>query len=282
MKRTFIQFALIAAVISVAYAGVAFTSAKIYKKQGDFAKAMEFYDQAAVEESDNLDVFFERGELLGMIAMEPANIGLRKKIAGDAENPQLAVIKMMLSDFDVLRAKEDDKKAKKHLKDIDKIIEGYWWDFYSIAVDADSIYRAKAESGNTEGIEKDITKGLAAASVANLLDPNNWSSRFVYAQLKGYQEKDSSFVDAWQNAIMALEGSELKKKEPENFGNNMRYANLQLIQYYYSGEDYLNTLRIADRLLSNEPGLIDAVQYKAYALATLANDGVVLKPKEIL
>lgn len=47
---------------------------------------------------------------------------------------------------------------------------------------------------------------------------------------------------------------------------------MQLIQYYYSHEDYKNTLLIADRMMNDEPGLVEAVQYKAYALATMAND----------
>lgn len=272
MKRTFTIIALFAFALSVAYAGVSFTSAKIYKQQGDFAKAMEFYDQAATEEPDNAEVFFQRGELLGIIAMENAHIGLRKKIAGESENPKLTVLQKMVADFDVVRGMKDDKKAKKALKKIDEITQGYWWDFYSVAVDADSIYKAKHDAGETEGLENTIKSGLDASSVAIMLDPSNWSSRFVYAQLKGYQEKDDTFISAWEDAIAALENSELKTKQVEDFTNNRRYANLQLIQYYYSHEDYKNTLLIADRMMNDEPGLVEAVQYKAYALATMAND----------
>ncbi|MBK6766852.1 MAG: tetratricopeptide repeat protein [bacterium] len=45
------------------------TSAKIYKKQGEFAKALEFYDQAVAKDPSDPEALFERGELLGEIAM---------------------------------------------------------------------------------------------------------------------------------------------------------------------------------------------------------------------
>ncbi|MCB9357110.1 MAG: hypothetical protein H6506_05055 [Calditrichaeota bacterium] len=304
MYRTFL--AILAFVISVlpALAGVAHTSARIYKKQGEIAKSMEFFDQAATEEPDNLDVFFERGELLGMIAMDDAQIALRKKLAGDSENPQRTVLEMMVRDFDRVRRSGDDKKAKKLLKKMDSQIEEYWWSFYGKAVGADSSYRAVMDSfrvmdrpafadllnlndaTKAEFLSSDqaadsilalytdrvLNNGIDAANVSIMLDPKHWSSRFVYAQLVGFKNKDETYITAWRDALTALRNSEIKSEDAEGYKNNIEYAHLQLIQFFYAHEDFERTLEIADEMLKEDPKSIDAVQYKAFALATMAGD----------
>ncbi len=272
MKRTFSFVILLAVFASVATAGMELTSAKIYKKQGEIAKAIEFYDLAVAKEPDNAEALFERGELLGIIAMDQSQVGLRKKIAGETDTPQREVLKKMVADFDAVRAMGDDKKAKKYAKKIDEIIQDIWWEFYGKAVASDSVYRGMEESGSLENSEAVINNGLAAATTAIMLDPGHWSSRFVYAQLKGFQERDDDYVAAWSEALSALDNSDLKSNDPETYASNRTYVNLQLIQYFYSKSDYVKTLEIADRMLSDEPGLVEAVQYKAYALATMASD----------
>ena len=79
MKRNLL-FVLICAFASTSlWAGVELTSAKIYKKQGEFAKAIEFYDQAVAKDPTDPEALFERGELVGQIAMDDQHIGIRKK-----------------------------------------------------------------------------------------------------------------------------------------------------------------------------------------------------------
>ncbi len=271
MKRTFFIVVLMLVVSSSVYAGLELTSAKIYKKQGDFAKSMEFYDQAVAKEPDNAEAVYERGELLGMIAMDQAQVGIRKRIAGDVPDPQVALLERMVKDFDAVRGM-DEKQTKKYLKKIDQIIDDDWWVFYGKAVQQDSVYRAMESTGNMENVQAVVNTGLAAASTAIMLNPKHWSSRFVYAQMLGLQQKDDAYVKAWQDALVALDNSDLKAKEPDGFKSNRRYGNLQLIQYYYAKDDYTKTLEMADLMLKEEPDLTEAVQYKAFSLATLAND----------
>ncbi len=274
MKRTFTFVILVLACTSLAMAGMELTSAKIYRKQNEIVKAMEFYDQAVAKEPDNAEAVFERGELLGIIAMDQAQVGVRKKVAGDVDDPQLAVLERMVKDFDAVRAMAagGDKKAQKYEKKIKTISEGYWWEFYSKAVGADSSYRAMEKSGSMENANAVVESGLKSASVAIKIDPQHWSSRFVFAQLRGFQAKDEGFVNAWHEAIAALDNSDLKTKDPDNYKNNRYYAQLQLIQNYYAKEDYAKTLEAADLMLADDPASVEAVQYKAFALATMASD----------
>lgn len=274
MKRTFSFLILFLACASLATAGMELTSAKIYRKQGEIVKAMEFYDQAVAKEPDNAEAVFERGELLGIIAMDQAQVGVRKKIAGEVDDPQLAVLEKMVKDFDAVHAMAagGDKKAQKFEKKIKTISEAYWWEFYSKAVGADSTYRAMEAAGSMENGNAVLEQGLKAASVAVKIDPQHWSSRFVYAQLRGFQTKDEEFVAAWHEAITALDNSDLKTKDAENYKHNRYYAQLQLIQNYYAKEDYAKTLETADIMLADDPTSVEPVQYKAFALATMASD----------
>ncbi len=304
MKRNLL-FVLICAFASTSlWAGVELTSAKIYKKQGEFAKAIEFYDQAVAKDPTDPEALFERGELLGQIAMDDQHVGLRKKVSGGAENPQLALLERMIKDFDAVRATGDEKKIKKILKKMDEQVQGYWWTFYAQAVGADSVYRAneiafreltpdsfvkvvhfdsltaaifvgdaKAADSIFMSIQtKTVNNGVSAAGTSIKLDPKHWSSRFVFAQLRGFQQKDEGFVKAWEEALEALENSKLKTEEPDNFTKNLEYGRLQLIQHYYAKQDFQNTLRIADLLLVADSSSVEAVQYKAFALATMAGD----------
>ncbi|MBL0060260.1 MAG: tetratricopeptide repeat protein [bacterium] len=274
MKRTFSFLILVLACASLAMAGMELTSAKIYRKQNEIAKAMEFYDQAVAKEPDNAEAVYERGELLGIIAMDPAQIGVRKKIAGDVDDPQMVVLDRMVKDFDAVRvmATGGDKKAQKYEKKIKTISDEYWWEFYSKAVAADSAYRAMEAAGSMENANAVVDQGLKSALVAIKIDPKHWSSRFVFAQLRGFQAKDDGFVAAWHEAMTALDSSDMKTKEPENYKHNHYYAHLQLIQNYYAQENYAKTLEVADEMLADDPGSVEAVQYKAFALATMASD----------
>lgn len=274
MKRIITFIILMSVGAAAAFAGMELQSAKIYKKQGEIAKAIEFYDQAVGKEPDNAEALFERGELLGMIAMDNVHTGLRKKLAGESTDAQRSVLERAIADFKGVRelSASGDKKAKKYESKMQDIIERYWWEFYSKAVAADSSYRAMEEANSMENATVVVEQGLKAAETAIMIDPEHWSSRFVYAQLKGFQERDESFVKAWEEAGTALENSDLKTKEPENYKNNRYYVQLQLIQHYYSSQDYLKTIEMADRMLTEDPGSVEAVQYKAFSLATMAND----------
>jgi len=255
-----------------ALASVELTSARIYKKQGEIAKSIEYYDLAVAKEPDNIDALAERGQLLGQIAMDAAHTGLRKKIAGDAANPQRFVLERMMGDFDAVRAKGDEKKVKKLAKDFDKQVQEYWWEFYSEAVAQDTTYKGMQARDSMENAEAVLSKGLESAEVAMALQPNDWSSHFVYSELLGFKGKDEAYVNAWTHALDVLQNSTLRTEKPEEYKSNLRYGRLQLIQNAYATENHSETLRIADEMLAEEPGNVEAVQYKAFTLATMASD----------
>lgn len=274
MMRKFSFMTFVLAYATTAIAGMELQSAKIYKKQGEIAKAIEFYDLAVSKEPDNAEALFERGELLGTIAMDNSQMGVRKKVAGDVSDPQRAVLERVIKDFDGVRsmAASGDKKAKKFESKVKDIVERYWWEFYSKAVAADSNYREMEATNSLENANAVLDQGLKAAEIAIMIDPSHWSSRFVYAQLCGFQGKDENYVRAWDEAITALDNSEMKVKEPENYKSNRYYAQLQLIQFHYAKEDLHKTIEMADRMLAEDSTSVEAVQYKAFSLASMAND----------
>ncbi|MBK8130299.1 MAG: tetratricopeptide repeat protein [bacterium] len=272
MKRTFFLMLVLAVAAHSAWASVELTSARIYKKQGELAKAAEFYDLAITKEPDNLEARAERGELLGMVAMDAAQMGLRKRLSGDAENPQHVLLDRMMQDYTAVKQAGDDKKIKKLLKALDGQVQEYWWEFYSKALSQDTTYKGMMARESMENAETVIGVGLQNAELAMLLMPGDWSSHFVYAELIGFKGKDDAYVAAWQDALNMLENSSLRTEKPEDYENNRRYARLQLIQHSYATENHAQTIQLADQLLADEPSNVEAVQYKAFSLATLAND----------
>ncbi|MCC6476747.1 tetratricopeptide repeat protein [bacterium] len=289
MKKSII-FLLTALIVSAAaWAGMEMTSARIYKKQGDLARAVDFYNQEITKNPSNIEAVFERGELLGQIAMSDEHVGVRKQVAGESENPKLALLEKMIADFATVRSSADAKMLKKLDKKMKAQVEEYWWEFYKKAVAADSVCRVAKTEGRLLDLRSQLEEGLSAAETAIKIDPPNWSSKFVYAQLIGYMQDDDfrvtdiddsagvilnmdDYVEAWYQAIEALESSSLKLDNPEGFANNRRYARLQLAQHFFALEQYLKTLQMADQLLADEPGLVEAIQYQAFSLATLAGD----------
>jgi tetratricopeptide (TPR) repeat protein len=266
-------FLLTALIVSAAaWAGMEMTSARIYKKQGDLARAVDFYNQEITKNPSNIEAVFERGELLGQIAMSDEHVGVRKQVAGESENPKLVLLEKMIADFATVRSSADAKMLKKLDKKMKSQVEEYWWEFYKKAVAADSVCRVASQEQRIAEVEPTLADGVNCASIAIKLDPPNWSSRFVYAQLLGYKQKDESYELAWYDALSALDSSNLKNENAEGFANNRRYARLQLAQHFFALEQYLKTLQMADQLLADEPGLVEAIQYQAFSLATLAGD----------
>jgi hypothetical protein len=139
MKRVILPL-FVLGLTMIALAGADLTSARIYRNQGDLAKAISFFNQEIEKAPDSYAAIFERGEVYGMVAMDPSKKGVLRDMAGDAADPQQELLKKMLADFNVLRNLQDESqkdKNKKSLKKIDSILREYWTEFYNGAVEAD-------------------------------------------------------------------------------------------------------------------------------------------------
>ena len=69
MKRVILPLLLLGLTMN-AMAGADLTSARIYRNQGDLAKAISFFNQEIEKSPDSYTAIFERGEVYGMIAMD--------------------------------------------------------------------------------------------------------------------------------------------------------------------------------------------------------------------
>lgn len=258
MKKTWFTLAILATVAVVFAGGMEMTSARLYKKQGEWLKSLQFYDTELQKNPTNGEAYFERGELLGEIAMDPGKSGLAQEIAGDATNPQRALIERMLSDFDKSKANADDKTAKRLAKKMNEITAEVWNTFYVNAVRHDSMVA--------------YDKALEQADMAILLMPHDWRAFGLKAQILDKLEKPAEALNAWQSAHRYLSQSDWGKEKPEEYGQAMDIIHGRLLEGYYNSGQYDKTIEFADEVLKTRPGNPDAIQFKAFSLAQMASD----------
>ena len=70
MKKQTICLVIFLLGTMVAQAGMELTSARVYRKQGDYKQALEWYSRAIEADPDNIVAHYEKGELLGEMADE--------------------------------------------------------------------------------------------------------------------------------------------------------------------------------------------------------------------
>jgi tetratricopeptide (TPR) repeat protein len=282
-----------------ALAGADLTSARIYRNQGDLAKAISFFNQEIEKAPDSYAAIFERGEVYGMIAMDPSKKGVLRDIAGDAADPQREILKKMLADFDVLRNLSDESakdKNKKNLKKIDSILREYWTEFYNGAVDSDIKHAealAKVDSlaalgdttrlpeGSTEKTQFEIQTDLAKeyeelvlrqTENAILLIPEEWNPFALKAQAIDRAHRVDEANKVWETALAALAASDLKDKDKAKYDEAWLIIQLHLLQNYYNYSNYPSAVIVADQILAEIPDNEDAIVFKGFALTNMAND----------
>lgn len=106
----------------VAYAGMELTSARVYRKQGELQKALEWYDRAIAADPADVVAHFEKGELLGQMAEE------QKKA-------ELFVEMRKAFDGVLNLADKEPKQVKKYQSQIDGLVEKYWIAQYNEAIE---------------------------------------------------------------------------------------------------------------------------------------------------
>jgi tetratricopeptide (TPR) repeat protein len=275
MKRTFV-FAVLLIAAGMALATVELTSARLYKKQGEWLKSLQNYDEELRKRPESLDAYFERGELLKDIAADPAKADLVQQIAGDNPNPQLELYDRMLTDFreaQTARSAKDEGTAKKLKKKIEVILQDLWARFYFQAVQNDSSYtRATAVGAETPDPRTFLQAALENLDMAIRMVPAKWNAYGLKAQICAKLDDRHSAAENWRLAMEKIEASGAAKDDPQAYRQAIEVIRANLLEQYYAMDRYDDAIRLADDILRVEPENADAVQFRAFSLARKASD----------
>lgn len=279
--RTSMVIAAVMAIAGALFAGMELSSARLYRKQGEWLKSLEFYNQALEKEPDNLAAYFERGELYKDIAADPAKAGMAKEIAGDAPDAAAELYDRMLADFrnaQTPHSDKDEKDAKKITKDVNKILQERWNHFYFQAVQFDSVFSARMAAGETaEAAAPSANQALRELDLAIKVQPEKWNAFGLKAQIFGRLGDRAAALDNWTLARQTIEKSDMRKKEPDDYDQAIAVIFGNLLENNYNLDRYPETVHIADEILKQNPESVDAVQFKAFALAQMATDDSLTK-----
>jgi tetratricopeptide (TPR) repeat protein len=282
MKRTLI-FLIVLAVAGLAFASMELSSARLYRKQGEWLKSLQFYDQAAQIEKENPEVYFERGQLYCDIARDTSKVDMARQIAGSDPNPERVLYTRMLADFKTALTptdKSDQGLLKKLKKKVDSILDERWMHFYADAVGEDTMYTyVSKESKDSIEIAKHryLPKGLLALDYAIMMLPDKWNAYGMKAQI--YTKLDSTRLSAenWGFAIQKIESAEKAQRESEDYKNGLAIALEALMVDYYNLGKPDSVMKYADRVLAQEPLNINAIELRANILAQKAADTTLTK-----
>jgi len=272
MKRTFLLTTLTLLIFAgLAAASMELTSARVYVKQHEYGKALQFYDQALQKEPDNLEAHEERGEVLHTIASDTSLAELAKQIATDKANPQPELYDRMLADFKLAQTPHksgDDGVIKKLTKKIDTILENTWDHFYFLALKDDSSF---ADT-------KDKSKQFAALHDLDLaikVLPTKWNAYGFKAQILTKMDSTAASAENWKLALKyntEADKSKLEDKAKLQYTEGAAIARESLLIDYYNLGRSNDVLALADEIMKSDPGNLNAIQLKANTLAKLAGD----------
>jgi tetratricopeptide (TPR) repeat protein len=272
MKKATVFFVLLA-VVSLAFAGMELTSARVYRKQGDLLKSLNFYDQAMQKEPTNVEVYMERGEIYHDIALEPAKADLAKQLTNNAPNPQDVLLDRMLADFkeaQVSKKAGDDALVKKNKKKIDELLQMSWSHFYFLAVHADSSFTKATADGTTDPNPRTFLYAcLNDLDHAIKLLPDKWNAYGFKAQVMTKLDSTEASAANWELALQKIESVDHKKDEYKQGASIAREA---LLVDYYKLDRNDKILLMADLVLKDDPGNLNAIQLKANTLARMTAD----------
>ncbi|MBU0507272.1 tetratricopeptide repeat protein [bacterium] len=275
MKRTFII-----AVAVLAMAGMVFAqelaSARLYKKQGEWLKSLDFYNQVLEKAPSLLDAYFERGELYYDVLSDSSKVELAQPMAGETENPERVLLERMVADFQqatIEHTPKDKSKIRKFQKAIDRMLQTRWNHHYFIAVLCDSLYDQNVGAGVTDPDPKQhLLKGVEELDLAIVALPAKWNAYGLRAQILGKLTRADESLESWNQALERIRASDMKKEQPDEYEQAVQVIQGKLLQGNYSLNRYRETVELADQILAKDSANIDALQFKAFALAQLGTD----------
>ncbi len=258
MKKLWMVLAVFALASAVLAGSMEMTSARLYKKQGELLKSLQFYNTELEKNPGNPEALFERGELLGEIAIDSGKVKLQAEASQNVTDPQRTLFDAMLADFAKVRSAADNKDAKKMAKKMDEILNRFWAKYYGAATKSDTL--------------KDYDRALAQVEMALLFRPLDWHTDALQAQLYEKKEQTDKALETWERAHQHLDASGLAKENPEEYKQASEVMHARLLEGYYSSGKYHKAIEYADQMAKDDPTNSDAVQFKAFSLAQLASD----------
>ena len=264
----------------IAQAGMELTSARVYRKQGDYKQALEWYDRELAANPDNVVAHYEKGELLGEMAEEGGK-------------PELYA--EMRKEFDaVLNAtgKKEQKKAKKYLPKIEELVEKYWIFQYNDAVeqfrlaDNDSALNASASQlagddfATLSSSDQDSLKQLAkegywkqtqeTLELAQIINPARWETYALSSNISSAMEQWDAAGETLQQAIdrhqRPEETSGADAQQAEEKWKRTQLDMLEnLAQICYEQEHYEETISTCNEILALDPQNPLAVKFVAFS-----------------
>jgi tetratricopeptide (TPR) repeat protein len=287
MKR-FLLLALNLTVLSLAaYAGMELTSARVYRKQGELQKAVEWYDRAIAADPASVVAHYEKGELLG-------------QMAEDQKKPELFM--EMRKEFDAILnlADTEAKQVKKYQPKIDELLDKYWMAVYNEAVEKfqltenDSALHASAKARaqgmweTLENLQRDSllrvvrsdyweqTKGLLKVAVT--IDPERWRSHVLMQNIHTKQGDLASAEICLREAIAhhrSPTDASAKKyaiKETEEEWKRSHIEMLEnLAQISFELKKYKETIEICNELHVMDPQDMVAIKFIAFSYNMLGD-----------
>jgi tetratricopeptide (TPR) repeat protein len=275
MKKATVLFILLACAVS-AFASMELTSARVYRKQGDFIKALNFYNQALQKEPGNLEALMERGEIYHDLAIDASKGDVAKQVTNNAANPEELLLDRSLADFakaSVAANPKEEGTVKKNKKKIDEILQTTWNHYYFQAVVQDSLHKkAISENPASPDAKNFLFAGLSCLNKASKVLPDKWNSYGFKAQL--YSRMDSTEASArnWELAIAKIKMADKAKQETEEYKMGLAIAKeAYLVDCYNLGRSN-DVLVMSDDILKDDPKNINAIQLKANTLAKMTTD----------
>lgn len=308
MKRTFL-LTILALIVGagIALAGMELTSARVYRNQRDWGKALQFYNQALQKEPDNLEAYEERGEVEHTLASDPSSIEIAKQFAADKEHAQLEMYGRMLADFKQAttpRKPDDESTVKKLKKKTDEILQGTWQHFYVEALKEDSASLMLESFGKTNTSADTVVKdsrgdvifhgsilttekrdsvlkaeshrhlgtALKQLDMATKMLPEKWNAYGFNAQIFTKLDSTAASAENWKLALKYIQAADKSMRETDEYKQGETIAREALLIDYYKLGQNNDVLLASDEILKSDPNDINAIQLKANTLAKLASD----------
>ena len=264
----------------IAQAGMELTSARVYRKQGDYKQALEWYDRELEANPDNVVAHYEKGELLGEMAEEGGK-------------PEMYL--EMRKEFDaVLNAtgKKAQKKAKKYLPKIKELVEKYWVFQYNDAVeqfrlaDNDSALNAGASQltdGDFETLSSSAQDSLKQVAkegywkqtqetleLTRTINPARWETYALSSNISSAKEQWDAAGETLQQAIERHQrpeetsGADFQQSEADWKRTHLDMLE-NIAQIYYEQEHYEKTIQACNEILALDTQNPLAVKFIAFS-----------------
>lgn len=279
MQKLIISFWVLALGAVVTHAGMELTSARVYRKQGDYKQALEWYDKEIQAHPESAVGYYEKGELLG-------------EMADEGKKPALFLEMRKAFDAVLNLADQDPKRVKKYRPKIDELVERYWIFQYNDAVekfrlaDNDSalnVYasRLAGDAWATLGAaQRDSLRNVAKTDFSNrsaetlaiamTIDPERWETYALQSNIqsaaRNMEAAESCLRSAIEKHARPTEGGKTTIRQTEEEWQRTHLDMLEnLTQILYELKRYQETVDVCNDILALDPQDLVAIKFRAFS-----------------